>query len=332
MGKGVLQYAPTIIMNDFKIKKQIITFLAARGEKHTSGEAMSESLGFSRAYLWKYIGKLRREGFDIEAAPHRGYILKSHPDKLYGYDVGKNTVYHYESIDSTNDKAYELAEAGATEGTIVFAEAQTSGKGRMGRKWVSPPGEGIYMSLILRPDVDVSEISTITLIAALSVTRAIKETCSIEAGIKWPNDIMIDGKKVCGILTEMKAEPDMVDFVVLGMGINVNTDATLLPPGGISLRGVLARRVERVSLVKNILKNFENDYEKFRSNGFAALREECKASSAVLGKRVRVEEHTRSTEGVVSDIDEKGALIIETDDGSFSRMFSGDVVLCREQL
>ena len=288
--------------------------------------------------MWKYINKLREDGYVIEAVPHLGYKLKSSPDKLFSFEVssglkneviGKRSLFYYESIESTNDKAYELAEKGAPEGSLVVAENQTRGKGRMGRKWVSPKGGGIYMSLILRPDAETDQIPAITLIAASGVIRAIKKVCSVEARMKWPNDVVIDGKKVCGILTEIKAQPDRVDFVVLGIGINVNTPSGKLPPGATSLRMECNSRVNRTELIKKVLEELEVHYTRFKKEGFVSLREECRDLSSILGKRVKVEEHRRVIEGAAWDIDQKGALIIRTDNGALERVFSGDVVMCR---
>ena len=325
-------------MKEFEVKKRIIGFFRETEGNFISGEEISGVLGFSRACAWKYIKKLRDDGYVIEAVPHLGYRFKSAPDKIYGYDVssglrtkaiGKKPIYYYDSIDSTNDRAYELAESGEPEGTIVIAETQTRGKGRMGRKWVSPASGGIYASIILRPDMETDEIPAITLIAAMAVIRAIKKICALEAGMKWPNDILIGGKKVCGILTEIKAQPDIVDFLVLGIGVNVNTSFKKLPPEATSLRIESSRRMDRTEFIRRMLEELERVYSKFRKEGFASLREECKTLSLILGEWVKISEHHRSIEGLAVDIDEKGALIIRTEGGIFQRVFSGDVVLRR---
>ena len=325
-------------MNEYEIKKKIIGFFRGNEASFISGEDISNELGFSRASVWKYINKLREEGYNVEAVSNLGYKLISSPDKLYGYDfsnglktknIGKKSIYHYDSIDSTNDKAYELAEGGEPEGTLVIAEAQTKGKGRIGRKWLSPRAGGVYVSLILRPDTETDEVPAVTLIAALSIIRAIKKTCGLEAKMKWPNDIFISGKKVCGILAEMKAQPDRVDFLVLGIGINVNTSGKKLPPEGTSLKSEAGSSVSRSELLRNVLLEIEKDYTKFRKEGFAALRDECKKFSMVIGENVKIDEHNRQVKGLAVDIDEKGALAIKLKDGSIKRVFSGDVILAR---
>jgi BirA family biotin operon repressor/biotin-[acetyl-CoA-carboxylase] ligase len=323
-------------MKEAESKKKILDIFYKNTGDFVSGEDISQKLDVSRASVWKHINKLREDGYDIEAVPHLGYRITSAPDKLFGYEIdrdlktktfGKNNIYHYESVDSTNDKAYELAEKAEPEGTIVVAESQARGKGRIGRKWVSPKGGGIYMSLVLRPDVETDEIPTITLIAAISAAKAINRICSLSVRVKWPNDIIINGKKAGGILTEIKAQPDKVDFLVLGIGLNVNTPHGKLPHAGTSLMEECAQNVSRTELVKYFLENFEKDYTKFKKEGFVSLRDECKAASSVLGNRVKVSEHHKIYEGRAVDIDEKGALILKMDDGSKKRVFSGDVTL-----
>ena len=236
-------------MKKQNIYNEILTVFRKNPGDFVSGEDISDKLEVSRASIWKYINKLREDGYIIDAVPHLGYRLKSAPDKLLSYEIqnglktkriGKGPIYHYENIASTNDAAYELAEKGEPEGTLVVAEAQFHGKGRIGRKWVSPKGDGLYMSLILRPDMETDEIPSITLIAATSAVRTINELCRLDAKTKWPNDILINGKKLGGILTEIKAQPDAVDFLVLGVGINVNTPKSKLPDvSKIDLQGVL---------------------------------------------------------------------------------------------
>lgn len=325
-------------MNEFEIKKKIIGFFRKNKTDFISGEDISNELGFSRASVWKYIKKLREEGYAFEAVPHLGYRLVFTPDKLYGYDfssglstecLGKRSIYHYDTIGSTNDRAYELAESGEPEGTLVIAEAQTHGKGRIGRKWISPKSGGIYVSLILRPESETDEIPAITLIAASSIIKAIKKTCGLEAKMKWPNDIFIGGKKVCGILTEIKAQPDRMDFLVLGMGINVNTPLKKLPQEGTSLKVESGRDISRSELLRAVLLEVEADYIKFKKCGFSALRGQCRELSLVIGENVKIEEHHKSIQGLAVDIDEKGALTIKLKDGTLKRVFSGDVVLLR---
>jgi len=329
-------------MKKQSIKNDIMR-LFDEGEKgFISGEQMSSSLGFSRAYIWKNIKELREDGFDIEAVPRRGYKLVSAPDRLYAYNIepglgtkvlGRGGIHHYDVVSSTNDKAYELAEQGSPEGTLVIAEKQTQGKGRLGRKWASPASEGIYMSVILRPEMEMDKVPTITLITANAVIKAINRGCEIEdIGVKWPNDILCGGKKVCGILTEIKAQPDKIDFLVLGIGINVNASREDLPPEGTSLKLIMGRKVDRRDLLEQLLKEVEDGYFSLERNGFSSARDECRSRSLIIGCQVKVVQHDKSIEGMAADIDSDGALVIRTESGKQQRIFSGDIVICREKL
>ncbi len=315
---------------------KIIELFKKNPDAYLSGEDISHKLGVSRAAIWKHIEKLREIGYDIEATPHLGYILKSTPDKMIPDEIryGLNTkifgksIYSFESTDSTNKVAYDLAREGAKEGVVVLAEEQRKGKGRLGRRWVSPPG-GIYMSCIIRPDMRPNEIEEFTLVAALSIANSIMELTGLEAEIKWPNDICINGKKVCGILTEMKAESDRIDFIILGMGINVNISERSIPPLATSLKKELKKQISRVELVKRLLLNLEKEYNTFKKKGFGEVRDKIKDLSQTLGKRVKVTSCDKVYEGEAVDIDHEGALILRLDTGIMQRILSGDVVLMR---
>ncbi len=325
-------------MKENEIKQKIIGVFRENRDKYFSGEDLSGHLGFSRAYVWKYIGKLREDGYEIYAVPHLGYKLVSSPDKLFGFEIsnglatktfGRESIHYYASITSTNDRAYELAEAGEGEGTVVVAETQTKGKGRIGRKWISPEGGGVYLSIILKPDFETDEIPTITLMAGAALVQAIKKTSGVEAVMKWPNDVLVGEKKVSGILTEIKAQPDRVDFLVLGIGVNVNTPSNKLPSEGTSLLMESGKTVDRIELVRGLLSEIEKRYNKLKKNGFVSMRDEYKSLSSVIGKKVKVQEHHRVLEGTAVDVDEKGALIVRDNKGDLKRVFSGDVLLCR---
>ena len=325
-------------MKENEIKQKIIGFFRDNQDKYFSGEDLSGHLGFSRASVWKYISKLRASGYEIDAVPHLGYKLVSSPDKLFGFEIsnglstktfGKDAIHYYDSITSTNDKAYALAEAGEAEGAVIIAESQTKGKGRIGRKWLSPEGGGIYLSIVLRPDFETDEIPTITLMAGAAIVQAIKKVSGVDAVMKWPNDVLINGKKVSGILTEIKAQPDRVDFLVLGIGINVNTLSKKLPSEGTSLVVESGKPVDRIGLVRVVLAEIEKRYEKLKKKGFASIRDEYKSLSSVLGSKVKVQEHHRTLVGTAVDVDEKGALIVKDKTGELKRVFSGDVLLCR---
>lgn len=325
-------------MKEYNIKKTILNLLYTNSGEFVSGEEISEILGFSRANAWKYIKKLISDGFNIEAISKKGYKLISCPDKLYGYDIsaslrtgflGRNNIYHYDSLESTNDKAYQLAELGAIEGAIVVAETQTKGKGRMGREWASPYGTGLYFSMILRPKVSLTRLPSITLVAAGSIAKMLRNVYDIDAGIKWPNDIYSGNGKIGGILTEIKAQQDMVDFVIIGIGLNVNTQAIYLPSIGTSLMALKDKLFVRKEVFSKILEAFEADYNEFISAGFASKLNEVKELSVVIGEEVSVEVYNKKIEGKAVDIDEDGALMIRSNDNKMHKIFSGDVVLCR---
>ncbi|MBF0215486.1 MAG: biotin--[acetyl-CoA-carboxylase] ligase [Candidatus Omnitrophica bacterium] len=323
--------------NDLEIKGKIIWLLRDSKEGYISGESISKKLGFSRAYLWKYISELRDDGYSIDAEPHKGYSLRSSPDKLFDFEVkrllrtqtiGKNGLYYYSKISSTNDTAYALAEEGVKDGAVVIAEVQTGGKGRLGRKWVSPPG-GLYFSLVLRPGLPLKDVQSVTLLAASAVSRSILNVTGVRTGIKWPNDVFFKDKKICGILTEVKAHPDKLDYLILGVGVNVNTPVSKLPAMSTSIKDVANYSTDRRALLSDILFEFEARYNELKDKGFGRLREECKKYSILLGNKVKITLHDRIIEGIAEDIDEIGALVVAGANGKKQRIFSGDVELCR---
>lgn len=324
------------------IDEKILSVLRSNKDVYTSGEDLCKHSDISRAAIWKHIEKLREEGYGIEASPHHGYRLTAVPDSLIASEIrwklkakvlGREMV-SYKKVDSTNDIAYALAEKGSREGAVILAEEQAKGKGRQGRRWESPSKGGIYMSCVLRPGIAPNEISKITLVAAVAVAKAVREESGLGAIIKWPNDILINGKKVCGILTEMKAEQDSVDFIVLGIGVNVNTPLSLLPKGATSIREEL-RHIEReahlsrIDMAKKILERLEEDYMLFKREGFLPIIEEWRRLSAMLGSRIKVVLPGRVFEGQVHDIDADGFLVVRLESGVLEKVSSGDIVMVR---
>jgi BirA family biotin operon repressor/biotin-[acetyl-CoA-carboxylase] ligase len=323
--------------NDSEIKGKIIWLLRDSVGGFISGESLSKKLGFSRAYLWKYISELRDDGYSIDAEPHKGYALRSSPDKIFDFEVkpllrtraiGKNGLFYYGTLSSTNDTAYGLAEGGAKDGAVVISEVQTGGKGRLGRKWVSPPG-GLYFSVVLRPGLPLKDVQSVTLIAASAVSRSIMNVAGVRTGIKWPNDVFYRDKKISGILTEVKAHPDKLDYLILGIGVNVNTPVSKLPVTSTSLKDIKESPIDRRALFSAILFEFEARYNELKDKGFGCLREECKKYSILMGNKVKITMHDRIIEGIAEDIDEIGALVIAGPGGEKQRIFSGDVALCR---
>jgi BirA family biotin operon repressor/biotin-[acetyl-CoA-carboxylase] ligase len=324
------------------LDEKILNVLRHNKDSYVSGEELCKIADISRAAIWKHIEKLREEGYDIEALPHLGYKLVAIPDFLIPSEIkwklktkvfGRNVI-SYRKVDSTNIVAYELAEKGMKEGAIILADEQVKGKGRHGRHWSSPSKGGIYMSCILRPSIAPNEISRITLLAAIAVAQAIRDVTSLEVTIKWPNDIMMNGKKLCGILTEMKAEQDSVDFVVLGIGINVNVPVKQLPKGAASIKEELHRRggkinLSRVELTKRVLERLEEYYNLMKSEGFEPIIDIWKDLSVMIGSRVKVVLPGKTFEGLAHDINPDGALVVRTESGVLEKISSGDVLMVR---
>jgi len=324
------------------LDEKILNILRSKTDTHVSGEDLCKLADISRAAIWKHIEKLRDEGYEIEASPHLGYRLVSIPDSLISGEIkwkldtkiiGKEII-SYKKVDSTNDIAYSLAEKGMREGVVILAEEQAKGKGRLGRSWASPANSGIYMSCILRPRIIPTEIPKITLLVAVAVARSVRDMCGLWALIKWPNDIMINDRKVCGILTEMKAEQDKVNFVIVGIGVNVNTHLKGLPKGASSLREEMMKiggneHISRVALTRRILENLEENYNLLKERGFDPIIEVWKELSAMLGSRVKVMMQNRGFEGQVQNIDQDGALIVRRDSGILEKISSGDITMIR---
>ncbi len=319
------------------IEEKIIRLLRTH-EGYISGEEMSHKLHLSRAAVWKYVQDLRGKGYDIEAVPHLGYRLLSAPDRLFPYEIqhGLRTgylggkIYYYEVISSTMDEAFALGRKGCPEGTVVCAESQTKGRGRLGRSWHSPKSKGVYMSIVLRPALSPWEVPKLTLLTAVALVEAIHKSTGLSPSIKWPNDLQIKGKKVAGILTELWAEADRVGFLVVGIGLNVNTPLSMLPPEGTSLKKEVGRPVSRVVVTRHILESLEEWYERIKGEGFLPVAQRWRELSATLHRWVKIVEHNEVIEGEAVDIDEDGGLLIKQDGRKIIKKMAGDVVILRE--
>lgn len=302
-----------------------------------SGEELSRLIGVSRTAIWKEIEKLRAEGYKILAQPHSGYQLVGIPDRLTAQELSWNLgtkkigrrIHAYETTDSTMDVAQRLGAAGEPEGSVVVAEAQGRGRGRMGRTWVSPKGKGIYLSVILRPDLQLLEIPKITLVAAVAVAQAVESATGLKPEIKWPNDLLIGGKKIAGILTELNAELNRINTVVVGIGLNVNTPADKLPAHGTSLAEELGAKVDRLELARALLAHLDRTYAQFLQEGIAPILEDWRRFAGFLGRRVRVALEGRTLDGQAVDVDASGALLVRTDTGLVESVSAGEVLVVR---
>jgi BirA family biotin operon repressor/biotin-[acetyl-CoA-carboxylase] ligase len=317
----------------------VLAFLAEAGDEYVSGEAISDKLGLTRAAVWKHVESLRSHGYRIDAMPAKGYRLVEVPDRLTPlelrpllntHDLGQ-VLHWYEEIGSTNDRARELAEEGADHGEVVIAEAQTAGRGRRGRTWVSPARKNLYFSAVLRPDLPPARAPELTLVASLAICDALRHA-GVEAGIKWPNDLLAAERKIAGILTELAAEADRVHWVVIGVGVNVNARAEDFPE---DLRGeatsVLIERGEpapRALFAAACLSELEGWLDRHAEEGFGPVRDAWRARSVTLGREVTVTAQGHELVGTAEDIDDSGALLVRGPNG-VERVTAGDVVHLR---
>ena len=318
------------------MKEKILEYLKKKHD-YLSGDEISRHLGISRQGLWKHIQDLKDSGYDIVAVPHLGYRLESCPDRLFVFEVirGLNTkfiakqIHYFDYLDSTMNLAMQLGMQGSPNGTLVLAESQTRGRGRLGRNWFSPKYKGIYLSLILRPDILPAASPILTLLSAVSICEAIKEVVHLDAQIKWPNDIIMHNKKLAGILTEMNAEVDKVNFVVIGIGLNVNNDKKSLIAQSTSLKEQKGEQVQRILLLQELLRSIEKNFNLLETKGNQSIIDKWRNFSLTLGKRVKIYCQDKHLEGQAVDIDKDGGLLIRKDSGIIQKVMSGDVVHCR---
>lgn len=318
------------------MRDKVLDFLK-KASGYISGEEISRRLQVSRQALWKHIQELKEAGYDIVAVPHLGYRLDSSPDRLFPAELshGLNTkilgkkIHYFEKLPSTMDAAWQLGLEGAPEGTIILAESQSRGRGRFGREWLSPKHKGIYFSLILRPKITPGSSPILTLLTAVSIVEAIKNSCGIDARIKWPNDILVHGKKLGGILTEINAEMDLVHFVVIGVGLNVNNDKKALLPAATSLKEQKKEELQRCIILQEILRRIEYNYLLLQQRHASLILEKWRSLNVTIGRRVKVAFGNSHMEGEAVDIDSDGALLVRNDSGLSERVTAGDITHCR---
>ena len=320
------------------MRAHILQLLRSSYDSYVSGEEVSRQLKVSRTAVWKHIQSLKQAGYHIETHPKRGYALRQIPDRLLPEEIRHNLsanmlgrfIHYYQAIGSTNDEAKSLASAGAAAGTLVIAEEQYAGRGRMARGWFSPSTGGIWFSVILRPSFSPVEAPKCTLMAAVALSSAIRKVTGLPCGIKWPNDILLQGKKVAGILTEMSAEIDIINYVVIGMGINVNIAKEDFPfelqDVGTSLQIAGGRQVNRLDLLRVLLAELEEVYDISVRQGFGSLLDRWRHMSVTIGQTVDVTASDEVFTGVAADIDAEGALLVDTISGR-RRVIAGDVTI-----
>lgn len=317
------------------MKEKILAMLR-NSDKSISGQELCNHFGVSRTAVWKAINQLKEDGYEIEAVQNRGYRLISCPEVLSYAEIasrlqtkwaGRN-LYYYDETGSTNTDVKRLAEEGAPHGTLVVADKQTAGRGRKGRSWQSPAGTTICMSLLLRPEFAPDRASGLTLVMALSVAKALEEVCGEKFGIKWPNDIVLNSKKVCGILTEMSAEMDYIHYVVIGAGINVNLMyfPEEIKETATSILKETGQIVSRSEIVERVLHYFEQYYECYlKTLDLSGLREEYNAILVNRDAQVRVLDPKGEYTGTARGITDTGELIVEKEDKTVTEVYAGEV-------
>ena len=316
---------------------KILQLLRERPSDFLSGEEISHRLKVSRTAVWKRVKRLRGLGYEIEASTRLGYRLVRSPDLLTPAEVksvlstkwmGK-VIHHFHTIDSTNSEAYQLALRGTREGEVVIAESQKKGRGRLGRCWYSPPSLNLYLSVILRPKIPPQQASLITLMAAVATADAIQKFSGLFPLIKWPNDILMRGRKVAGLLNEIHSEMDRIHFVILGIGVNLNMDGKMFPKAirtvATSLKNEMGETISRKAFLSCLLQEWERWYAIFLEEGGSAVLKAWKDWAQIKGRQVKVTSFGETLVGTAVDVDSDGALILKTKDGEQKRIVAGDV-------
>ncbi|MBS1841734.1 MAG: biotin--[acetyl-CoA-carboxylase] ligase [Acidobacteria bacterium] len=314
----------------------LVTLLAENATIIISGTRIAREIGVSRSTVWRWVQRLRELGVRAKGHPRTGYYLEKVPDlltpdmlktRLKGSIFGRH-IHHYLKVDSTNRVAMELGYSNVPEGAVVLAEEQTAGRGRAGRAWHSERGTGIYVTLLLRPKISPVQAPLLTMMAGLSARAAIQAQTGLTLDLKWPNDLMLNGKKLGGILTEMHAEPAQVRFVIVGIGVNANQEKFPAELSSIatSLRAQTSRSISRMELLVRLLREFETDYNRFLRDGAASVTQRFESvSSYARGKRVIVSNAAETYAGVTAGLSPEGLLRVERESGSIVTVIAGDV-------
>ncbi len=314
---------------------EALMFLRESGD-YVSGDFIASRLHVSRTAVWKYINHLERLGYTFQKSKGKGYRIAGIPDKLYAWEIdrhlrtdvtGRNIIYR-ENVDSTNLLAFQLALSGKPEGTCVVAESQGAGKGRLGRKWFSPAGKNLYISIILRPHIHPSSVYPITFLSSLAAYDAIEELTGIKPSLKWPNDVLINGKKVCGTLIELSTEADAVRFVIVGIGFNINMQHDEIDEEirnkATSLLIETKKIYERALVCGILLNHLEEHYRYFRQYGAPGTVGVWEERAAIKGKTLQIDQMGESYRGIAEGIDRDGAMLLNID-GETKKIIAGDV-------
>ncbi len=315
---------------------EVLGFL--RREERVSGDYISAQLGLTRTAVWKYVKQLRKMGYTVDTLKGKGYSLKAAPDRPYPWEIDRflstasmgKTVHYRESVDSTNALAFQLALGGAAEGTCVIAEAQKAGKGRLQRIWFSPYGKNLYLSVILRPSLHPSLVYPITFLSSLAVHETLGQL-GLKPTLKWPNDVLVNGKKICGTLLELSTEADLVRFVVVGIGLNVNMKLGEMPDEirSKATSTLLETKIvfERARVCGMLLNNLEMYYDTLREHGPVKLVRIWEEKAEIRGKWIEINQQGTIFKGVAVGIGDEGALLLsdQADHGKVHRVIAGDV-------
>jgi BirA family transcriptional regulator, biotin operon repressor / biotin---[acetyl-CoA-carboxylase] ligase len=321
--------------------RRVLDALKAQPSSHISGSLLASRLRLTRTAVWKHVRTLKSMGYNIQSHPKKGYILTALPDLLIPEEITPylrttwlgRTYLHYRETGSTNDQALSQAAMGAPHGTVIVAEHQTAGRGRLKRPWVSSPHCGIYMSILLRVPLPLRDAPQATLVAALSLVKVLRDRHHLPATIKWPNDVLIEDKKVAGILTEMQSDQEFTRFLAIGIGINVNHTKDALegpfryPATSVAIE--LADRVSRSELLLGFLLQFEQDFEGFLATGFSGVVPQIEDVSATLGRNVFVQCGTSVYSGKATGLTPEGALKLLTEGGREEIVWAGDVTMLK---
>lgn len=320
-----------------EVRKKILDAFTAHGEEFVSGQYLADLIGCSRTAVWKHMDELRKEGFELEAVRKKGYRIVKKPEKVSPDEIRLGlkskvigqSIHYYESIDSTQQVAKQLSLSHAKEGTVVIAEEQTKGRGRLSREWHSPLNSGIWLSLIVRPNIPIMNTPQLTLLTAVAVVQAIRKVVHVSAYIKWPNDILIHGKKIAGILTELQAEADKVEAVIIGIGINCNQSKDDFPDElkeiATSLKIESGEMIDRAKIIQELFYTFENLYHLYLKEGFSPIKLLWTEYTNTLGKTITARTLKGTITGKALGITDMGVLELEDEMGNIHQIYSADI-------